>query len=70
MTPYLIILKYIPGLLYLSTYMDDFQGGRLIFPSLDNGEILDNPNLVVEPLGNRQIKYSSELLLTVCTLTI
>ena len=41
------------GLLYLSTYVDDFQGGRLLFHSVDsNNNVSNDADLVVEPVGN------------------
>lgn len=50
------------GLLYLSTYMQDFQGGRLIFVNKDNyhfQENLSNAEQIVEPKLGRVVLFTA-----------
>jgi len=48
------------GLLYMSTFEKDFQGGRLIFPSSYSSEDEEGePQLIVEPKRGRVILFTS-----------
>ena len=56
---YSVVLHMHTGLLYMSTYKKDFDGGRLIFypPGAENSD--DDATFIVEPTAGRIAIFSS-----------